>query len=227
MVLFVHLLLLECRGAKADIVFLLDSSSSEGSTNFETQLQFVSNFSSRFFIGPDAVQIGLATFSSNPQNQFWLNTYSNLSDVLNALQNVPYTQGGTNTAEALSFAKNSSFTKAHGARDGIPKVLIVLTDGQSQSPPDTAIQAGNLHKTDIKVISIGIGSSVNKDELVTIATDPGHAFTVANFSALKDIALELEKQTCKGNVLFLCIFVDSLHLFCVYFEYLKYSIPNV
>ncbi|XP_076097610.1 collagen alpha-5(VI) chain-like isoform X1 [Mytilus galloprovincialis] len=189
----------ECRGAKADIVFLLDSSSSEGSTNFETQLQFVSNFSSRFFIGPDAVQIGLATFSSNPQNQFWLNTYSNLSDVLNALQNVPYTQGGTNTAEALSFAKNSSFTKAHGARDGIPKVLIVLTDGQSQSPPDTAIQARNLHKTDIKVISIGIGSSVNKDELITIATDPGHAFTVANFSALKDIALELEKQTCKDE----------------------------
>lgn len=184
---------------KADIVFLLDASSSEGVNNFQTQLEFVGNFSSRFFIGPDAVQIGVVTFATNIQNEFWLNTYSNTSDIVNAIQNVQYLQGGTNTAAALNFVRNNSFTKAHGGRDGVPKVLIVLTDGQSSSPPDTAIEAGNIHHTDIKVISIGIGSSVNTDELKTIATDNSHAFTVANFSALKDIALELEKQTCKGN----------------------------
>lgn len=189
----------ECRGVKADIVFLLDASGSEGASNFQTQLEFVGNFSSRFFIGPDAVQVGLVTFASKTQNEFWLNTYSNTSDVLNAIQNVQYLQGGTNTAEALYFIRNNTFTKAHGARDGVPKVLIVLTDGQSSSPPDTAIQAGKIHHTNIKVISIGIGSSVNNDELKTIASDNSHAFTVANFTALKDIALELEKQTCKGR----------------------------
>ena len=179
-------------------MFLLDSSGSEGSANFATQLEFVGNFSSRFFIGHNAVQIGLTTFADHPQNQFWLNTYSNLTDIINALQNVPFSQGGTNTAEALSFAKNNSFTKAHGSRDGVPKVLVVLTDGQSQSPIETQLQAHKIHQTDIKVISIGIGSSVVKDELNTIATDRGHVFTVANFNALKDIAVELEKQTCKG-----------------------------
>ena len=44
-----------CHGNKADIMFLLDSSASEGASNFQHQLEFVQNFTDKFDIGPDAV----------------------------------------------------------------------------------------------------------------------------------------------------------------------------
>lgn len=93
-----------CHGNKADIIFLLDSSASEGATNFQHQLEFVQNFTDNFDIGPDAVQIGLATFSTKPHGYFWLNTYQNKTDLVNATGYVPYLPGSTFTDLGLQFA---------------------------------------------------------------------------------------------------------------------------
>ena len=94
-----------CKSRKADLVFLLDSSASEGPTHFQEQLEFVQNFTSTFDIGPDAVQVGLATFATSPHNQFWLNSYQNKSDLLNEISNVPYTPGSTFTDLGLELVK--------------------------------------------------------------------------------------------------------------------------
>lgn len=85
-------------------MFLLDSSASEGATNFQHQLEFVQNFTDKFDIGPDAVQIGLATFSTKPHGYFWLNTYQNKTDLVNATGYVPYLPGSTFTDLGLQFA---------------------------------------------------------------------------------------------------------------------------
>ena len=62
-------------------MFILDSSSSEGSDNFHKQLDFVTNFARQFDIGPSSVQIGLITFASTAHNEFYLKAY-----VLNILE---------------------------------------------------------------------------------------------------------------------------------------------
>lgn len=53
----------ECPDKQADIVFLLDSSDSEGPENFEKQKQFVQNFVRRFVVGPNNVRFASITFS--------------------------------------------------------------------------------------------------------------------------------------------------------------------
>ena len=63
-----------CGGRATDIVFVLDSSSSEGSANFHKQLDFMTNFVKKFDIGPSDVQVGLITFSSYAHSAFYLNT---------------------------------------------------------------------------------------------------------------------------------------------------------
>ncbi|XP_061168894.1 collagen alpha-4(VI) chain-like [Saccostrea echinata] len=187
-----------CHGSKADIVFLLDSSASEGRDNFNYQLQFLQNFTLKFDIGPDAVQIGLTTFSTKPHGHFWLDMYHNKTDLVNAIDNVPYIPGSTYTDLGLKFALNESFSPKNGARDeSIPKILVVLTDGQSTDPMVTALMADRLHKHGIKVITIGIGQDVRSSELTVIATDKYHVFTATDFKSLASVQKDLQIEICR------------------------------
>ncbi|XP_071091672.1 uncharacterized protein [Haliotis cracherodii] len=187
-----------CGQNPADIVFLLDSSGSVGKTNFQKQLDFVSKFANSFSIGPQGVQIGVTTFATHPTNRFWLNSHTNKADLVKNIQAVPYSGGSTATDEALSFVKNQAFTKAHGDRDKVANILIVMTDGQSNVKAKTAAQAASIKKgTTWSVFAIGIGSGASKPELNTIATDSKHVFTVENFSALQNIQATLKKTACQ------------------------------
>lgn len=51
----------------------------------------------------------------------------------------------------------------------------------------------------MKVIAIGIGSGVNTQELNSIASDPQHVFTVANFDVLNKLNSELTFTSCQSR----------------------------
>ncbi|KAL3875072.1 hypothetical protein ACJMK2_038010 [Sinanodonta woodiana] len=190
---------LQCDTDVADIVFLLDASSSEGSENFQKQLDFVSGMTKQLTIGPNNVQISVVTFSDSTYNQFYLNTYSNEQDILQAIRNVTYNQGTTNTGDALKFIREKSFLSENGGRDAVTQLVIVLTDGNSQNQTHTAAEAKLLHDKTIKVITIGIGSSIGITELQSIASDNRYVYNVTSFDALHTILLDVLGQTCKVN----------------------------
>ena len=191
---------LECKSVPADIVFLLDASGSEGTSNFHKQVEFVSNFAKQFNIGPNAVQIGAVTFSDGPHNSFYLNGHKTKQDLLKAIQQIHYTGGNTQTHLGLKFVRENSFSPAHGARGHVRQFLIVLTDGNSAKPGETAKEATLLHNTGVRVISIGIGSGIRNSELKNIASDKKHVFAVASFDALKSIEKEIHAMTCTGEI---------------------------
>ncbi|XP_046571858.1 collagen alpha-4(VI) chain-like isoform X2 [Haliotis rubra] len=193
--------LTECRTRPADIVFLLDSSSSEGQDGFTEQVKFIYNVTKAFNIGPGDVQVSVVVFATSPFNQFFLNEYSNKTDVLAAINSVIYQPGNTQTDDGLAFVFHNSFLPIHGGRNDSEKIIIVLTDGQSTDTINTASVANQIHNTDIQVISIGIGSAIDKTELATIATDNEHMYLVANFSVLFAIVDEVAKETCTSTEL--------------------------
>ena len=66
--------------------------------------------------------------------------------------NVQYTGGKTNTADALKLAKDEVFQSISGARDHIPDVALVITDGQSNpNKNETVPMANNLKAAGVKV----------------------------------------------------------------------------
>ncbi|KAK3595501.1 hypothetical protein CHS0354_021600 [Potamilus streckersoni] len=134
----------------ADIIFLLDSTSSESLIDFKNQLQFVKDFTQGFTIGKDHVQIGVVTFSTHPHNAFHLNDHLYKPALLNAIDNVQYRSGFTFTDEALTYVRENAFLPAYGGRTGVPQIVIVLTDGTSVSTTDTAKEAILLHAAGIK-----------------------------------------------------------------------------
>ncbi|KAA0709869.1 Collagen alpha-1(XIV) chain [Triplophysa tibetana] len=122
-----------CRAAKADLVFLVDGSWSVGDENFQKIIRFLySTTGALDRIGPDGTQVAIAQFSDDPRTEFKLNSYDRKETLLDAIQRITYKGGNTKTGRAMKHVKDAVFTAVGGARRGVPKVLVVLTDGRSQ-----------------------------------------------------------------------------------------------
>ena len=199
-------LLTECQTRGIDLIFVLDSSGSVGSGNFQNVRNFASNLVSQLEIGPDNTQVGLINFASSAQSVFHLNTHQDSSSLLQAIANVPYTSGGTDTAAGLT-ALLSAFSTMNGARpsqEGIPRVAIVVTDGRSNSFTATVAAANNVHAQNIIVYAVGVGDNIDIAELNAIASDPDSQFvrllSTFNVNELRDLQESLDSEACQGKI---------------------------
>ena len=198
-------LLTECQTRGIDLIFILDSSGSVGASNFQNVRDFVANLVSQLEIGPDSTRVGLINFASSATVQFSLNTHQDSSSLLQAIAIVPFTGGGTNTAAALTTLL-SEFSTVNGARplqEGIPRVTIVVTDGQSNNPTATIVAANNVHASNIIAFAVGVGSNIPIAELNAIASDPDSRFVrlLSTFNAdeLRDLQELLSSEACQSK----------------------------
>ncbi|MCB9596443.1 MAG: VWA domain-containing protein [Sandaracinaceae bacterium] len=110
--------------------------------------------------------------------------------------------GGTDIAYALTRA----FASQHDG-GGRPRVVIFLTDGQSEAEP--ALQAAQREQRDVRVFTVGIGSGVNRallsrlaaekrgtstfiDRASRIEAEVGHLYAQIARPLLVDVSLEVE-----------------------------------
>ncbi|XP_077162695.1 collagen alpha-1(XII) chain isoform X2 [Paroedura picta] len=186
-----------CKGAKADIVFLTDASWSIGDDNFHKVLKFVFNTVGAFdLINPAGIQVSFVQYSDNAQSEFHLNTYDDKAQALGALQNIRYRGGNTKTGKALTFIKDKVLTWESGMRKGVPKVLVVVTDGRSQDEVRKA--AAVIQHSGFSVFVIGV-ADVDYNELAKIASKPSerHVFIVDDFDAFAKIEDNLITFVCE------------------------------
>ncbi|XP_060568705.1 cartilage matrix protein-like [Ruditapes philippinarum] len=188
-----------CRGKKKDVIFAVDMSNSIWEVDFDTQLKFLSDLVDVFDINSGNTRVGLLTFSTGTQVNFYLNNYANVDDVKNAILAAKQ-KGGlqTNTHLALKEVQNDLLSFEHGARKGVDRVVIVITDGVSRQQKLTASQADMLHQEGVEVIAIGVGKKIDVVELSNIASRPEYMFDVnGGYSTLKDISNILARKTCE------------------------------
>ena len=182
-----------------DIVFVLDSSGSILENNFVTMKDFVKNIVTNFEIGADKTRVGVIRFSTSASIVIPLGSINNALILNNSITNIVYTDGGTATHLALNLL-DTAFSNARTS-EGIPRVAIVFTDGQSNSPSLTIQAAQAVHSTGIIVYSFGIGSGVNMNELNAIASTSSNVFLISNFSPGEFAAklLPLQTSTCTSK----------------------------
>ena len=194
---------------RLDVIFVLDSSGSIGAGDFESVRMFTKDVVEQLDIGSDKTRVGLITFSTSATVQFSLDMYQTNSSLLNAITSIPYDGGSTNTPDGLKTLIQQ-FDTAYGARplsQGIPRFAIVVTDGQSNEgggPNATIAAANSVHENNIATYAVGVGSSIDMDEIAAIATDPDSqyvrqisSFDVGELSALQN---SLNRQACKGKI---------------------------
>lgn len=189
---------LECpKATVADIVFLLDGSSSISTENFEEARNFLRNIIRALDIGSNNVQIGLAQYSDTPYKEFLLKDHTDRRSLLAAVERVPHRKGRTETGKALSFLLEQYFTEEAGSRASqrVPQIAVVITDGESSD--EVAGPAQRLRERGVIVFAIGVGKAIRM-ELESIANWPPNRFvlTTDSYQALQRMTEEVLKTVC-------------------------------
>ncbi|XP_037836012.1 collagen alpha-6(VI) chain isoform X2 [Kryptolebias marmoratus] len=188
----------ECaKATEADIVFLVDGSSSIGITNFQEVRQFLRNVTLSLDIGPNKVRVGLAQYSDEPHQEFLLKDHLDTQSLLAAIDKFPYRTGGTETGKAIEFLRTQYFTEAAGSRANqrVPQIAVIITDGDSADKVE--VPAQQLRHQGVIVFAIGVGQAIMQ-ELESIANRPPERFlfTIDNYQALQRLTEGLLKVVC-------------------------------
>ena len=98
----------------------------------------------------------MVLFSDNAENIFFLDSFSNNGDVSNAISNLPYLNGATNTQAGIVKMLEEQFVANRGDRADATNVAVVITDGESTvDSGNTLPAAGRAKGAGIEIISIG------------------------------------------------------------------------
>lgn len=176
----------------ADIYFVLDASSSIWGPDYRKQLDFVNSVIKELDL--NVVRCGLLTYGSVVQEEFGLRTYEGrrhaLTDAVSAVRQL---RGDTQTDKAIRRARERMLQD----RREVPRIVVVMTDGKSDNPGLTKMEAELTHRSGITTFAIGIGKSVDENELNSIASHKDFLFTVDNFDALVAIKSMLREKACE------------------------------
>ncbi|XP_061744946.1 von Willebrand factor A domain-containing protein 1 isoform X2 [Nerophis ophidion] len=153
-----------CEG---DVLFLLDSSGSVSSYEHSRMLDFLSQLVLPFSLGEDQVRIGLLQVGTQPRLEFGFDAHSTQGGLQGALSGVKPLRGDTNTVEALRIAKDRVLRQGPGggARPGLPRVLVWLTDG---------VKPGNV---------IGPMAELRQEGVAVLVVSTGHG----NYQVLREV----------------------------------------
>ncbi|XP_051503406.1 vitrin-like isoform X3 [Myxocyprinus asiaticus] len=176
-----------------DIAFVIDGSSSVGTGNFRTVLQFVANVTREFEISDTDTRVGMVQYTYEQRLEFAFGQHNNKADLLNAIKRINYWSGGTSTGAAITYAADQLFGKS---KPNKRKIMIVITDGRSYD--DVRAPALTVHRKGVIAYSVGIAWAA-QDELEYIATDPDreHSFFVDEFDNLYKYVSKIIHNICQ------------------------------
>ncbi|XP_034018402.1 collagen alpha-1(XII) chain isoform X2 [Thalassophryne amazonica] len=186
-----------CKGAKADVVFLIDGSWSIGEDSFIKVIHFVSGIIGAFdVLGHSGMQVSFVQYSDEAKTEFMLNAYQDKGVAMSALYHIPYRGGNTKTGVALKHSYEKAFSVENGMRRNVPKVMVVITDGRSQD--EVKKNAAKLQNAGYSVFAIGV-ADVDFNELQEIGSKPSdrHVFVVEDFDAFDTIKENLITFICE------------------------------
>ncbi|KAK5921640.1 hypothetical protein CgunFtcFv8_018989 [Champsocephalus gunnari] len=153
-----------CKAKQADLIFLLDQSSSINAEDHDMMKNFTASVVNSFTISKERVRVGLAQFSDTPRDEFDLNSYFRKEDLIGHIQNLEYTGGNTFLGKALAH-----ISKYFDDSRVVPKNLVLISDGGSHDDVEDAADYLRLHN--ILVFAIGVGD-IHDLELLQITGTP-------------------------------------------------------
>ncbi|KAI4905758.1 hypothetical protein NFI96_018694 [Prochilodus magdalenae] len=183
---------------EADIVFLVDGSSSIGHDNFVLVKNFMAGIVKPFAkeVGPSGIHFGAVQYSDTARVEFTFTTYLNGTELVSAIENLNYKGGNTRTGAGLKYIADNFFNPAT-TRD-VPKIAILITDGKSQDNVQEPSQ--KLRGLGVTIFAVGI-KSADQNELTVTASPPQSEFTsfIGNFRALSSLLPQETVSTQQQN----------------------------
>ncbi|KAM4624558.1 von Willebrand factor A domain-containing protein 2 [Polymixia lowei] len=182
-----------CLGQAVDLVFALDASGGVSPDNFAVLRDFVRSVTVQFDVNRDVAQVALVTYGRRPVTVFGLDAHESGSAVLRAAADANYLGGAASTGAALLHVHSGVLTVAKGARPGVNKAVVVLTDGSGGD--DAAVPAQKIRDNGVSLFVVGVGD-VQRDRLLRIAGTEEHVISVPFYEDLKYFEDVLVQMLC-------------------------------
>ncbi|XP_040031824.2 von Willebrand factor A domain-containing protein 2 [Gasterosteus aculeatus] len=182
-----------CLGQAVDLVFALDASGGVSPANFGVLRDFVRSLTVQFDINRDVAQVALVAYSRRATTVFNLDAHETGSAVLKAVDAADYMGGVASTGSALLHVRSDVLTAARGARPGVNKAVVVVTDGSGGD--DAVVPAQKLRDNGVSLFVIGIGD-VQKERLLRITGSEDHMIAVPFYEDLKYFEDVLVQMLC-------------------------------
>ena len=136
-------------------------------------------------------QVGLVLYSLEVRLEFGLSQHISAGNLRRAIARVPYLGEGTYTGTAIRRAVQAGFA---GARPVVPKVLLVITDGETDRREPTPLEQAvrEAQAAGVETYAIGVvnrtdpAQAIFLHELDLIASDPDeeHVYLIDDFNTL-------------------------------------------
>lgn len=176
-------------GCSVDLMLVLDGSGSIQPSDFAIMKSFVRDLAGSFNIGPQDANIGIIQFSNTAE--LYLPLSSDEEQVMASIDNMTQFGDRTNIAEAIDVAQSQFVTR----REGIPRVIIVLTDGLHNMSGNPVASADIARSQGTSILGLAVGN-VDITELIDISGGPENVITVGSFDGLDVILDILLNNTC-------------------------------
>eukprot|EP00062_Callorhinchus_milii_P014679 gi/632964123/ref/XP_007898245.1/ PREDICTED: collagen alpha-1(VI) chain [Callorhinchus milii] len=163
--------------SQADITFLMDSSTSVGSRNFETTKTLVKRLADRFLkakqLTPNAVRLSVIQYSTRPKIE--VDFSSDYNAIARAIDKMAFMNNATDVGGALEHTINIYKNSLNRM-----KRILLFSDGRSQGELVNTIKQQVLAATreDIELYVIAVGEHVNEDNLRILVTGKSNVFNV-------------------------------------------------
>lgn len=196
---------------KIDLVICMDQSESILPEDYVKLQNFVTDIIRLFpDQGPNSNQVSVLAFDNLVDEIFALNTYRDVSSEITAVNN--HVQGAGTTRIDLCIKYS---TRVNGLRNRniFPRVLLVITDGQSSDCSNLAEAVRQAKNAGFARIAVGIGCEIDESELRQIAGN--NVFLAENFGSLASIRDDVVALFCTSFGYFFIICFKKLYL-CIF-----------
>uniref|UniRef100_A0A8C7R5C7 Integrin subunit alpha 1 n=1 Tax=Oncorhynchus mykiss TaxID=8022 RepID=A0A8C7R5C7_ONCMY len=189
----------EC-AKELDIVMVLDGSNSIWP--WTSIIDFLVKFLKNIEIGAKLSQVGIVSYGEEVTHNVNLSQFDTTQSLLAKVKKLPQQTGfKTMTALGIDTARKEAFTVERGARPGVKKVMIIVTDGESHDFYNLDKVIKECEEDDIERFGIAVLGDYNRnnrsikevkkfiEEIQSISSDPvgDHFFNVSDEFALLNI----------------------------------------
>ncbi|XP_032407972.1 collagen alpha-1(XXI) chain-like [Xiphophorus hellerii] len=189
-----------CSTAVNDLVYIVDGSWSVGPDDFETAKLWLINISSQFDISLHYSQVAVVQYSDTPRLEIPLGTHHSGVQLIQAIHNINYLGGNTQTGRAIKFAVDHVFSASQRVSQVKNRIAVVVTDGKSQD--DVVDASTEARAQGITVFAVGVGSEITTSELISIANVPSSTYVLyaQDYTNIDRIRDSMEQKLCEESV---------------------------
>jgi hypothetical protein len=194
-----------------DLTIIVDTSNDfQNGFNWPTITQFIRRLIEAHDIGFDRTRVAIVRYSRVADLIFNLDRYFTKDELYREVDNIDFTGGQTNTADALMVTRTQAFSR--GDRPSIPNIAILITAGRpTLGVSDTLRMAEDLKQSGVTLLTMGITNRVDQNELRQMSTNNNQFIYVPDFFTLQNsppIMSAAVEGTCpRGSI----IVADNLY----------------